>query len=182
MLVWSRLAKRKTMSKNAFLKSKMTANIILFGGKNSGKTTVLKILYLLLGGKNPKDLTKAPNINRCAITTKGGYTIGFAWGGDSLEIVEDNVEFFTLHSCDIAFSPTHVGGVTVLPMDYFIDKNISSVENIIWKRIHNFGFLNKYEFKNDDELLNVAIWEREFPESYAMAQKLKGLLDSGFFD
>lgn len=72
----------------------MTANVILFGNSNSGKTTALKILYLMLGGSNPTDLKKSPNINRCKLIYKG-LIIGFAWGGDTLPIVEENVEFFT---------------------------------------------------------------------------------------
>lgn len=162
----------------------LKANVILYGNRNSGKTQTLRILYLMLGGKNPKFLNKGNTWKRETLTYNH-QIIGICLDGDTLEIVEGNVAFFANNNCDVAFSPTHIGGPTVMPMQYFIEKNTESAKNCniectVWKKQPELR--NHYKVSIEkDKLLNLSVWKKAYPQSYAMAEKLKKLLDDGFF-
>jgi hypothetical protein len=169
----------------------MKANVVLFGESNLGKTTALKILYLLLGGKKPGYLKKPTTYQYKRVVLKyNDLSIGFGFDGDTLEIVEENVEYFTNHYCDIAFSPTRIGGLTSMAMKYFIDKNITMASNcyinhVFWKKVSEIEENDRkldLEPENLEDLLNVSLWEKQFPKSYALAEQFKKMLDDGCFD
>lgn len=144
------------------------ANIILFGTSNSGKTTTLRILYYLLTGKT------APKSTHRIQDRYKGMTIDFAFDGDNLEVVESNVAFFENNPCDIAVSPTRTDGGPVLAMNYFIDKTLTTTENVIWKRIPEISKSNRTVKMLDADSVNLA---EEYPQSYSNAVILKEIID-----
>lgn len=146
----------------------MKANIILFGTGNSGKTTTLKILYYLLTGTIPP-----VNTPRIQITYKG-LKINFAFNGDHIDVVEENVAFFKNNPCDIAVSPTRTEGGPVMAMNYFIDKTLPITENILWKRTTDIPSSKRAAKNCASEPSNFA---KNLPQSYQMANKLKKIID-----
>lgn len=144
------------------------ANIILFGTGNSGKTTTLKILYYLLVGSMPPI-----NTPRVQITYRG-KKIDFAFNGDHIDVVEDNLAFFADNPCDIAVSPTRTEGGPVMAMNYFIDKSFPITENILWKRTTDIPSSKRAAKKYASEPSSFA---KNLPQSYQMANKLKEIID-----
>lgn len=144
------------------------ANIILFGTGNSGKTTTLKILYYLLVGSMPP-----ANTPRVQITYRG-KKIDFAFNGDHIDVVEDNLAFFADNPCDIAVSPTRTEGGPVMAMNYFIDKTFPITENILWKRTTDIPSSKRAAKKYASEPSSFA---KNLPQSYQMANKLKEIID-----
>ena len=167
-----------------FLSKPLKANVVLYGKQNTGKTQTLRILYLMLGGKNTKFLSKHSTCKREILIYKN-QKIGICLDGDSLEVVEWNVAFFANNNCDIAFSPTRIGTPTVIPMRYFIEKNTESSKNCkiectVWKKQLELKNCNDYSIEAS-RLLVLSEWKKAYPQSYDMAEKLKQLVDSDFF-
>lgn len=144
------------------------ANIILFGTGNSGKTTTLKILYYLLVGSMPP-----ANTPRVQITYRG-MKIDFAFNGDHIDVVEDNVAFFANNPCDIAVSPTRTEGGPVMAMKYFIEKTFPITENIIWKRTSDIPQSERTVKTCASDPKNYA---KNYPQSFSLASKLKDIID-----
>jgi hypothetical protein len=71
----------------------MTKIIIVQGISNSGKTTAIKEAMNLSGvrvGMGPNDVLLGAHLH----IQGAGYSVGFASGGDSPEIVQRNIDFF----------------------------------------------------------------------------------------
>ena len=114
--------------------------------------------------------------------------------GDNVESrkswIEENVEFFTNIDCDISFSPTRIGGLTSMAMNYFIEKHLTSSSNcyinhVFWKRVSPIMVEDRklyLEPQHEEDLLDKSLWEKQFPKSYSLAEQLKKMIDVGLFD
>jgi hypothetical protein len=89
--------------------------IIVQGISNTGKTTAIKRAMNMSGvhvGMGPNDVLLSAHLYIQA----AGYSVGFASGGDSPEIVQRNVDFFSpLNLSHMIFAcRTRGGGINIL--------------------------------------------------------------------
>jgi len=96
----------------------------LYGRKNSGKTTTLNLLIELLGEKGQRD-------NPVTINYRGRKIV-ITPGGDSADIVKQNIEFFEKQEADILVTAARNGDKT--GASQFLDNHYNEASDalLIW--------------------------------------------------
>ena len=98
----------------------------------------------------------------------------FAFNGDHIDVVEDNVDFFANNPCEIGVSPTRTEGGPIMAMNYFIDKMFPITENIIWKRTSYIPQSGRTVKSCASDPKNYAM---NYPQAFSLASKLKEIID-----